>query len=53
MLELFAYLLVAVVCIPFVFAFIMGFSVILTFALGCILVPYALISSMFGTNENN
>lgn len=52
MLEIFAYALVGLVCLPFVLAFIMGFSVIITFALGCILVPYAAIRSMFGTNQN-
>lgn len=52
MLEFFAYLLVALCCIPFVFAFVMGFSIMLTFGLGCILVPYSIIRSMFGTNQN-
>lgn len=47
MLEFFAYLLVATVCAPFALAFIMGGSIILTFLLGCILVPYAFLRALF------
>jgi len=50
MLEVFAYLLVATVCAPFVLAFLMGSGIILTFVAGCVLIPYSLFCSKFKDN---